>query len=248
MVDAIISSSRIYKKHLSQINKIMQNLISFFIPVMVPLVLLFWIFYKSFILQLAKYHAQLVTIKDITRLKEDVKNEFNQKIENLKSELAKNNISYQITLSEITRRRFESVEMLVTNLINLVDFMTEDLFIVANDVDYNSAKENFRILYKSAKKARIVSNLYLTEALILRIDDALTSSYEAYLLFLKMYRTNPKNVESTISFPSEALLARLQAENNNAFEKLQELTIKFPVLLDDISSEVKSTFYLKGFR
>lgn len=226
----------------------MNNLISFFTPVIVFLAVLFWIFYKSFIVQLGKYHAQLITIQDITKLQEDIKNEFNQKIETLKSELAKNNISYQITLSEITRRRFENVEILVTTLINLVDFMTEDLFLVANDVDYIKTKENFRTLYKSAKNARIVSNLYLTEALILRIDGVLTSSYDAYLLFLKMYRTNPKKVESMIISPSEALLARLQAENNNAFEKLQELTIKFPVLLDDISSEVKSTFYFKGFR
>jgi hypothetical protein len=226
----------------------MDNLISLFSPVIISLALLFWIFYKSFILQLGKYQAQLVTIEHITRLQEDVKNEFNQKIENLRAELAKNNISYQITLSEITRRRFENVEILVMNLINLVDFMTEDLFIVANDVDYDKAKENFRALYKSAKRARLISNLYLTEPLILRIDGVLTSSYDAYLQFLKMYRTNPKKLGSMLGFPSEALKLRLQDENNSAFEKLQELTIKFPVLLDDISFEVKSTFYLRGFQ
>lgn len=57
-------------------------------------------------------------IKSNTKIVEEVKQDFNVEIEKLKSSLIKNNLSYQITLSEITKKRLELIEEFLEDLYN----------------------------------------------------------------------------------------------------------------------------------
>lgn len=69
------------------------------------LVLSYFLFYKSWLKSLGIEMAKLITRKDLVLIEENVKKDFNEKLEELKSTLAKNNISHQIEFEFLHKRR-----------------------------------------------------------------------------------------------------------------------------------------------
>jgi len=72
------------------------------------LVLSYILFYKSWLKSLGSEMAKLLTRKDLVLIEENVKKNFNEKLEELKSTLAKNNISHQIEFDYLHRRQAEA--------------------------------------------------------------------------------------------------------------------------------------------
>ena len=123
----------------------------------------YFLFYKSFLKEVGKQQAKIITAEQLTQIEENIKQDFRTKIEdykskigeqltikveNLKSELAKNNISYQISLAELTKMRFVKIEELVVDLIKLQNFIRENMFWAENDEDFRNNKKKFNKLFK----------------------------------------------------------------------------------------------------
>ena len=219
-------------------------------------------FYRSFLKELGKQNARIVTAKELTEIEENVKQEFRTqiedykskiseqvtiKIESLKAELAKSNISYQISLAELTKIRFLKIEELVINLIKLQDFIRENMFRVENDEDFNNNKDRFNEFYKEADISRKLCTLYLSDGLINKIIEVLNNSHRAYMSFVKMYRTNPKKLGEVL--PWDLNMQRIQQDLTNknfeAYNKLNSEIEKFPNILKDLSDEFKKQVILK---
>jgi len=220
------------------------------LQVIVFLSLSYLIFFKAFLKAFAKEKAKLVTTSELTSIKESVKTEFNKKIESLRAELAKNNINYQITLTELTKKRFESIEILMMNLIELQDYIIDNMFAAENDEQYNQTKLEFNRLYRKTENQRKLSNLYIPEDIAGIVLNATNSTYAAYLAFLKIYKTDPKNLRNNIDWtPSASLIKeKLSKENFKAYEKLNDSIDYFPKIINKLSSELRNEMFLKGLK
>ena len=82
-------------------NKWIEILIEIVGLILVFLVTSYFLFYKSWL----KEKAKQITRKDLVLTEENVKKNFNEKLEELKSTLAKNNISHQIEFEFLHKRR-----------------------------------------------------------------------------------------------------------------------------------------------
>ncbi|PWH81882.1 hypothetical protein DIT68_14415 [Brumimicrobium oceani] len=213
--------------------------------------------------ELGKQNAKIITAEELTRTQESVKQEFRTliadykskiseqltvKVENLKAELAKNNISYQISLAELTKMRFQKIEELVLDLIKLQDFIRENMFWAENEEDFRKNKSSFNELYKKADISRKLCTLYLPDELIQKIIDVLNNSHSAYMSFVKMYHTNPKQLGEVSLWDLNAhkIQQDLTNENFKAYQKLDSEIDKFPSILKDLSSEFKKQVILKN--
>ena len=107
------------------------NWIELLIELVLFLIASYFIFYKAWLIQLGKQLAKLVTIEKLTVLEQNVKKDFNEKIESyknelnkelsltiepIKSELAKNNITHQIEFGFLHKKRAESILELYAKL------------------------------------------------------------------------------------------------------------------------------------
>lgn len=241
----------------------MEIAIEIIIEVILFLIASYFLFYKSFLKEIGKQQAKIVTAKELTSIEENVKQDFRtqiedykskiseqltSKVETLKAELAKNNISYQISLAELTKMRFEKIEELVLDLIRLQDFIRENMFWAENDEDFKRNKDKFNKLYKKADISRKLCTLYLSDELINKIIEVLNNSHGAYMSFVKMYHTNPKQLGEISIWDLNAQKIRqdLTNENFNAYEKLNTEIEKFPAILKDLSTEFKRQVILKN--
>ncbi|WP_109360525.1 hypothetical protein [Brumimicrobium oceani] len=241
----------------------METTIEIIIEIILFLIVSYFIFYKSLMKELGKQNAKIITAEELTRTQESVKQEFRTliadykskiseqltvKVENLKAELAKNNISYQISLAELTKMRFQKIEELVLDLIKLQDFIRENMFWAENEEDFRKNKSSFNELYKKADISRKLCTLYLPDELIQKIIDVLNNSHSAYMSFVKMYHTNPKQLGEVSLWDLNAhkIQQDLTNENFKAYQKLDSEIDKFPSILKDLSSEFKKQVILKN--
>lgn len=241
----------------------METTIEIIIEIILFLIVSYFIFYKSLMKELGKQNAKIITAEELTRTQESVKQEFRTliadykskiseqltvKVENLKAELAKNNISYQISLAELTKMRFQKIEELVLDLIKLQDFIRENMFWAENEEDFRKNKSSFNELYKKADISRKLCTLYLPDELIQKIIDVLNNSHSAYMSFVKMYHTNPKLLGEVSLWDLNAhkIQQDLTNENFKAYQKLDSEIDKFPSILKDLSSEFKKQVILKN--
>ena len=230
------------------------------IEILIELILflgaLYFLFYKSFLREKGKQYAKLVTRKELIEIEENVKQEFRTKIEdyrtkitedlsikieNIRAQLTKNNISYQISLAELTKIRFSKIETLISDLITLQDFIRENMFIAENSDDFEKNKEQFNKLFKKADISRKLCSLYLSNELINKIIEVLNNSYKAYISFVKMYHTDPKQLGeiSIWDLNTQRIKQKLTNENFKAYEKLLSEIENFPAILKYLSDELK---------
>lgn len=241
----------------------MEIAIEIIIEVILFLIASYFIFYKSFLKEIGKQQAKIVTAEELTTIEENVKQDFRTqiedykskiseqltyKVENLKADLAKNNISYQISLAELTKMRFVKIEELVLDLIRLQDFIRENMFWAENDEDFKKNKDKFNELYKKADISRKLCTLYLSDELINKIIEVLNNSHSAYMSFVKMYHTNPKQLGeiSIWDLNAQKIQQDLTNENFKAYQKLNTEIDKFPTILKDLSIEFKKQVILKN--
>ncbi|WP_155975628.1 hypothetical protein [Daejeonella oryzae] len=121
------------------------------------------IFYKSFLSSLGTEIAKLSTVEQLTKLSEDVKKEFNEKIESyknklseelalkiepIKSELNKNNITHQIQFGFLHQERAKVILEIYKRLIELHSAMvswTATMHPVIKDADEESQQRTDRV-------------------------------------------------------------------------------------------------------
>lgn len=155
-----------------------EKILQILVEVVLFLVSSYFIFYKSWLKSLGREIAKLSTIEQLTRLSENVKKDFNEKIETyksklseeltlkiepLKSELAKNNITHQIQFGFLHQERAKVILELYKRLIELHSAMvdwTAFLHPVIEDgekenqertIRANTALNDFRNFYISNK-------------------------------------------------------------------------------------------------
>ena len=239
----------------------------FFIKLVIEVIsilgLFYLVFYKSFLKELGKQKAKILSSEELTTIQENVKQDFrtqieivksnlfenlSTKIESLKSDLQRNNISYQISLAELTKIRFIKIEDLFLNLLDLQEYIKEKMFWIENKNDFTNIKNEFNEKYKKANKSRQICELYLNDELSSKIINVLNNSHDAYLSFVKMYHTNPKQYKDTPYWNLDMQKIKLDMgnENQKAFVKLNDEIEKFPKVLNELSTEFKKEIIFKN--
>jgi hypothetical protein len=92
---------------------------------LVFLVISYFVFYKSWLKAMGNKIAKLSTIQDLTRIEQSVKEDFNNKLELLRADLSKDNISHQIEYSYLYQKRAEATVELYQKLQELHSAMSE---------------------------------------------------------------------------------------------------------------------------
>lgn len=136
----------------------MEDVIKIIIQIILFLGCSYLIFYKNWLKALGAEFAKLATIKNLTEIQENIKSEFNikleeqkiklneglaLKIETIKSELSKNNITHQIQFSYLHQERAKIIITLYHKLVELQSAMvdwTSFIHIVQEDAE-KEAKE-----------------------------------------------------------------------------------------------------------
>lgn len=200
--------------------------------------------------QKGKHKAILEDISKITEKIETVKEEFNKKMEEMKSELQKHNIAYQINLSELTKIRFKHIDTFYNDLVNLQNYTKDNMYSYSDDSDYILKKDNFNEYYKTAELSRIKCNLYISKELKNTIIGVMNNVYSAYTAFIKLYNSDTKQFQgvSIFNLSSQALMTQFKNQNMLALLDLQVAFEKFPQLLEKLEEEFQKQVLLKELK
>lgn len=87
----------------------MSTIAAIIISAILFLVASYFVFYKGFLKVLGKETAKLITVEDYTRLQEQVKSTFAQQMEELKAELNRKGVEYQIHFSLLQSKRADPI-------------------------------------------------------------------------------------------------------------------------------------------
>ena len=155
-----------------------EDIIRIVIEVILFLACSYLIFYKSWLKSLGAEFAKLATIKNLTEIQENIKSDFNLKLEEqktklneelalkiepIKSELSKNNITHQIQFSYLHQERSKVIVELYKKLVELQSAMidwTSFMHLIREDAEKeakeradraNKAFTEFRDFYLSNK-------------------------------------------------------------------------------------------------
>ena len=166
-------------------------LIKIFIDVILFLIVSYFIFFKSFLKFLGRETAKLATIEELTKLKESVKSQFDEKIEEYKSklneelslkiepikaELAKNNITHQIQFGFLHQERSKVILELYRKLIELHSAMidwTNFLHPVIKDAQNEEEERSRRanLALHDFKDFYLLNRLFFSKKFCLYIDE-----------------------------------------------------------------------------
>jgi hypothetical protein len=167
------------------------NWIDLLIKVVLFLIASYFIFYKSWLKYLGKEIAQLSTRKQLPELEEKVKKDFNEKLESyksklneelaikiepIKSELAKNNITHQIEYGYLHQERAKVILELYRKLQELHSAMmnwTATLQPIIEDAKKESEERTIRVNKAIAdfKNYYILNKLFFSETFCKYIDE-----------------------------------------------------------------------------
>jgi hypothetical protein len=223
------------------------QLINLILEIVIIIGGLYLAFFKSYFKEKGKNLATLEDIGKITQKVEVVKIDFNTKIEELKSELQKHNITYQITLSELTKIRFERIDNLYEDLVNLQKFAQENMFSFNDKKDYQLKKKDFMKYYNIAYKSMVKCNLYISKELTQKNINILDNAYSTYSAFNEYYNTDTNKFEtiSLFSSPNFDLMDKREKKNRVALNNLKNAIMKFSDLLKQLENEFKKQVILK---
>ncbi len=226
----------------------METIIQITIDVILFLIASYFLFYKSFLKELGKQNAQLTTIEEKTKIIEDVKVVFTKEIEALRSELQKKNLEYQINQTELTKKRFERIDNLYIELINLQQFVQSNLFYFNDEEDYLNKSKKFKEAYELANSAKFKCLIYISNELKQKITDVLNGAYSAFNLFNGLYHTDTRKFGevSIFNLPKQELFVKLANENIDYLEKIEKQINKLPELLNSLEIELKKQVILKN--
>lgn len=168
------------------------------IEVILFLLASYLLFYKSWLKSLGREFAKLSTIESLTKLTEGVKKEFNEKIEDyksrlseeltlkiepLKSELAKNNITHQIQFGFLHQERAKVIIELYKKLIELHSAMvdwTAFLHPIIEDGEREDQERAKRanIALNDFRNFYVLNKLFFTKSFCSHIDDVFKEYWE----------------------------------------------------------------------
>ncbi|MBK0384563.1 hypothetical protein I5M32_16505 [Pedobacter sp. SD-b] len=232
------------------INKIFEIIIE----VILFLIASYFIFYKSWLISLAKEVAKLSTIEEFTKLTENVKKDFNEKIESyksklseeltlkiepLKSELAKNNITHQIKFGFLHQERSKVILELYKKLIELHSAMvnwTNFMHPIIEDGDKesqeraaraNDAINDFRDFY-------LVNKLFFAKSFCKSIDEIFVEYWDKGWEFsFGQERIKRGNLEKDYLKHHSEQMSKISKElRENLPIKINEIEDKFRAILN----------------
>jgi len=168
-----------------------EKIVEIIIEVALFLIASYFIFYKSWLNSLGKEIAKLSTIEQLTKLTESVKKDFNEKIEAyksklseeltlkiepLKSELAKNNITHQIQFSYLHQERAKVILELYKKLIELHSAMvdwTNFMHPIIEDAEKERQERTTRanLAINDFKNFYLVNKLFFSKSFCNYIDE-----------------------------------------------------------------------------
>lgn len=167
-----------------------ENIVEIVLEVILFLIASYFIFYKSWLTSLGKEVAKLTTVEELTKLTENIKKDFTEKIETyksklneeltlkiepLKSELAKNNITHQIQFSFLHQERAKVILELYKKLIELHSAMvdwTNFMHPVIEDAEKESQERSKRAntAINDFKNFYLVNKLFFSKSFCDYID------------------------------------------------------------------------------
>lgn len=197
---------------------------------------LYLIFFKSYFKEKGKNLATMEDIGEITR-----------EVEEVKSLIQKQNIAYQINFSELTKRRYDRIDNLYVDLVNLQNFVKQNMFFYNDEADFNFKIEEFRKFYDLADTSRHKCSLYISTELKQKIIDVLNGAYSAYMSFRGLYNTDTRKLGevSIFNVQKQQLMHDLTTKNMNHLQALSDKIDKFPELLNGLEEEFKKQVILK---
>lgn len=177
---------------------IFEKILEILVEVGLFLVASYFIFYNSWLKSLGREIAKLSTIEQLTSLSENVKKDFNEKIETYKSrlneeltlkiepiktELAKNNITYQIQFGFLHQERAKVIIELYKKLIELHSAMvdwTAFLHPIIEDGEREDQERAKRanIALNDFRNFYVLNKLFFTKSFCSHIDEVFKEYWE----------------------------------------------------------------------
>lgn len=195
----------------------------------------YFLFYRSFMKSLGNETAKLITRKDLISIEENVKRDFNEKLEELKSSLAKENISHQIEFEFLHRRKAEVAIEIYQKLQELYYSAydrTRKIHLVLEDANkeertrrerLNNAIEEFRDYF-------IKNQLYFSKRFCRDINEILRDFWR----MTQEYNFKQESIRSG-TLDSEDMTEYLEL-----LDKISnEITTKIPVQLSKIENQIR---------
>jgi hypothetical protein len=175
-----------------------ERIFQIIIEVILFLIASYFIFYKSWLKSLGKEVAKLTTIEELTRLSENVKKDFKEKIElyknkldeelslkiePIKAELEKNNITHQIQFNFLHQERAKIIIELYKKLIELHSAMvdwTSPIHPIIEDKEKEEEERTKRANYAlhDFKNFYIVNKLFFSKSFCDFIDQVFKEYWE----------------------------------------------------------------------
>ena len=214
------------------------------------------IFYQGFLKSFGRKIVELATVERLTTIQENVKQEFNEKIESykmdlsaqlaekiepLKSELTKNNISYQIEYGHLHQKRGEVILELYQKLQELHGAMahwTARMHPIIEDAEKEAEERHVRVsrALNDFQYYYIAHKLFFAKSFCKSIDDIFESYWKlAYDFGFKSNALEKRSL--TPEFIKEYI------EETSKISK--EIRDKFPSKIEEIEDEFRKILGVK---
>jgi len=231
-----------------------EQIIQIIVEVILFLIASYFLFYKSWLSALGKEVAKLSTIEELTRLTENVKKNFQEqmelyksklneeltlKIEPIKSELAKTNITHQIQFSFLHQERAKVILELYKKLVELHSAMvdwTNFMHPIIEDGEKESQERIKRanIALHEFRNFFLLNKLFFPKSLCNYIEDVFKEYWDKGWDF--GYRQDRLRsgqlTEEYFKEYSEDISKISKELKNNLPQKIDELETKFRKLLN----------------
>jgi hypothetical protein len=224
------------------------------LEVVLFLIASYLIFYKSWLKSLGQEIAKLSTIEELTKLTEDVKKDFNEKIEMyksklseelsekiepLKSELAKNNITHQIQFGFLHQERAKIILELYKKLIELHSAMidwTSPIHPIIEDMVKEEQERTRRanIALHDFKNFYVLNRLFFSKLFCNYIDEVFKEYWDKgwdYGYRQDRLQSGQLNKEFQAEYVQD--MSRISKElNENLPARISEIETKFRKILN----------------
>lgn len=228
-------------------------LINILINIALLLFVLYLIFFKSWLKSLGKEIAKLSNAENLTTIKEEVKNRFNEsieeykislreelsnKIEPLKSNLAKNNIAFQIQYSYLHQERANVTIELYRKLQELHSAMVSWTALIQPVIENAEKEENQRreranLAIKDFQKCYTTNKLFYNKSLCEYIDSTFNVYWEkGYEFEMKQSKIKNQLSQSNSDIYSKEITKISEEIRNVLPEKINEIEKQFRMILD----------------
>jgi hypothetical protein len=232
----------------------LEQIIQMVIQVIIFLIASYFIFYKSWLKSLGRETAKLSTAEELTRLVENVKKDFNEKIEiyksklseelalkiePLKSELAKNNITHQIQFSFLHQERGKVILELYKKLIELHSAMsqwTNVAQVIYNDAEREEEERALRAntAIHDFKNFYLLNKIFFNRTFCSDIDAIFKDYWDKGWEFgLNKKRIKSGNLTMRNGKDELDIWTEISKEINDKFpSKIEEIEIQFRKILN----------------